>query len=124
MPQLLLNTLALRRTKDLQVSPAAPRCAVLCSAALHCTVPCCDALRCDARSRTASVCHPRRWTELALVKSMLHLLPGCYASFPQVNGRRLVALPAKTVHLVQVQLSREERLKYERWEEAGEVQMG
>ena len=37
----------------------------------------------------------------------------------QVNGRPLVQLPARTVHVVTVQLSREERQKYERWEEAG-----
>jgi hypothetical protein len=37
----------------------------------------------------------------------------------EVNGRPLVALPSKTVHLVTVQLSREERDKYERWQQAG-----
>lgn len=37
----------------------------------------------------------------------------------EVNGRRLVQLPPKAVHLVRVRLSREERLKYERWEDAG-----
>ncbi|GAB4821905.1 hypothetical protein N2152v2_008951 [Parachlorella kessleri] len=38
----------------------------------------------------------------------------------RVNGRPLVALPPRNVHLVTVQLSREERHKYERWEEAGQ----
>ena len=32
-----------------------------------------------------------------------------------VNGRPLVQLPSKTVHIVKVQLSKGERQKYDRW---------
>ncbi|KAL4458507.1 hypothetical protein ABPG75_013372 [Micractinium tetrahymenae] len=37
----------------------------------------------------------------------------------QVNGRPLVALPPKTVHIVAVELDRVSREKHERWQEAG-----